>query len=122
MNGSGGASAQETYDELVAEHLTRPGVSLGRALQNDVLKVNDKIFAFLKDGRLVVKLPAARASAMVASGEATVFHSGGRPMREWVSVPLAPAGVWRELMAEASGYVDGLGTRPGTRKRRAGSR
>jgi hypothetical protein len=100
---------QEVYDELAAEHLRRPEVSLGRALQNEVLKVNSKIFAFLRHGRLVVKLPAPQARALVAAGEAVPFESGGRRMKEWVAVelPSAPAdySLWRELMADASGYV-----------------
>ena len=53
----------DVYDELATEQLARPGVTLGRALQNEVLKVNGKIFAFLNRDRLVVKLPRERAAA-----------------------------------------------------------
>lgn len=103
---------QDGYDELAREYLTRPGVSVGRALSGDALKVNAKIFAFLKHDRLVVKLPAPQASALVADGEAVQFESGGRKMREWVSVgwSAAPAGPsaydrWRALMSDAISYV-----------------
>jgi hypothetical protein len=100
------ADAQEQYDELAAEWLRQPGVSLGRSLRNETLTVHGKIFAFLKDERLVVKLPAARAAALLADGTAAPFESGGRRMKEWVAVPAAadPARR-RELMGEANGYV-----------------
>lgn len=110
MRGPYVTTAAKLFDALAAEHLRGPDVSLGRALQNDVLKVNDKIFAFLKDDRLVVKLPAARAAALVAASTAMPFRSGGRTMKEWVSVaqPVEPADgePWRRLMAESKSYVD----------------
>jgi hypothetical protein len=103
------ADAQEVFDGLAAEQLTAPGVTKGRGLSNEVLKVNNKIFAFVNDGRLVVKLPAARCAALLADGQAVPFTSGGRTMKEWVAVGLpAVAGgdkTWRDLMAEANAYV-----------------
>lgn len=115
---------QEIYDELAAEYLRMPEVSVGRSLQSDVLKINGKMFAFLKGDRLVVKLPAARAAGLVADGAAVPFESGGRPMREWVAVsmptPAAGEGRWRDLMDEASRYVAELaggGERAGHRGR-----
>ena len=99
----------DVYDELATEQLARPGVTLGRALQNEVLKVNGKIFAFLNRDRLVVKLPRERAAAMVAAAEAVVFESGGRPMKEWVAVGEVDRDRWRQLMADARGYVGGSG-------------
>jgi TfoX/Sxy family transcriptional regulator of competence genes len=95
------------YDELAKEYLRRPDVTVGRALQNDVLNVNGKIFAFLSKDRLVVKVPVAQAHALVDSGRAEPFQSGGRTMREWVAV--APSDrQWRRLMNDAIEYVGGL--------------
>ena len=101
-------TAQELFDEAAAEHLSRPDVGLGRMLRSDGLKVNGKVFALLVDDRLVVKVPAKQASALVAAGEAEAFRSGGgRTMREWVSV--APdREAWRRLMADAIAYVESL--------------
>ncbi|OLB80177.1 MAG: hypothetical protein AUI14_07610 [Actinobacteria bacterium 13_2_20CM_2_71_6] len=57
-------------------------------------------------------MPAARAAAMVAGGEAAVFESGGRPMKEWVAVDLPVAAAarqrWCELMTDAFSYVTAL--------------
>jgi len=102
------ADARRVYDALVAAWLGEAGVTLGRALQNEVLKVNNKIFAFLSRDRLVVKLPAARAAAMVTAGEAEVFESGGRRLKEWVAVPAVDPDRWQALMADAHGYVGGV--------------
>jgi hypothetical protein len=102
-------SAERLYEELAAEELQRPGVSVGRALRNEVLKVNDKIFAFVNGGRLVVKLPADRVAAMVGAGDGEPFESGGRRMKEWVAVhPSSDPALWRGLMADAREFVAGL--------------
>ena len=101
---------QKLYDELASEYLQRPGVTIGRALQNDVLKVDSKIFAFLRSRRLVVKLPAKQAASLVEEDKAVPFESGGRTMKEWVAVE-APADpgddLWRRLMSDAVDYVGG---------------
>ena len=105
------ADVQDVYDRLAAEHLGTNGVTMGRALSNDVLKINNKIFAFVMGERLVVKLPSARCTSLLADGEAHPFSSGGRTMKEWVAVDLPPgkAGekTWRALMAAARAYVGG---------------
>ncbi len=99
--------ARARYDELAATYLGRPDVTVGRALQNDVLNVNGKIFAFLSKDRLVVKVPAAQAGELVASARAEPFRSGGRTMKEWVAVEPSD-GDWRQLMGDAYEYVGGL--------------
>jgi hypothetical protein len=110
MTGKGTpADAQLVFDRLAAEQSAAPNVTMGRGLSNKVLKVNNKIFAFVNDGRLVVKLPAARCASLVGGGDGVAFTSGGRTMKEWVAVALPPGAggepVWRELMAEAHAYV-----------------
>lgn len=106
------STPQELFDVLAAEQLREPGVHMGRALRKDVLQVGGKTFAFATRDRLVVKLPADTATAMVAAGEAARFESGGRPTREWVMVPVPtmPAGHerCRELVAQARRYVETL--------------
>jgi hypothetical protein len=102
--------ARGVYDGLADEFLTRPGVTVGKALQNEVLKVSDKIFAFLKDDRLVVKLPAAQVAELIAADEAVPFRSGGRTMREWamLALPADGAAGWRGWMVQAHDYAAGL--------------
>jgi hypothetical protein len=107
--------AQKAYDHLAVRQLDWPGVTLGRAMHREVLQVNGKIFAFLKDGKLVVKLPAAQALGLLQDGTAVPFEAGGRAMKEWVAVPLpVPDGerAWSHLMSEARTYVAGSPAEP----------
>jgi TfoX/Sxy family transcriptional regulator of competence genes len=70
------------------------------------LKVGDKYFMMLYKGQLVVKLPAGRASALVASGDGKYFDPGhGRLMREWIAFAPDLAARWVRLAAEAKGFV-----------------
>jgi uncharacterized protein YndB with AHSA1/START domain len=107
---------RELFDALAAEQLRLPGVRMGRAMRKDVLQVGGKTFAFVTRDRLVVKLPAEVAAAMVSAGEAVPFESGGRPTREWVKVPVPT--LWsgrqrcRELVANARRYVETLTITP----------
>src|SRR3972149_9892610 len=56
------------------------------------LKVGDKYFAMLYKGKLVVKLPAERVSALVAAGDGKYFDPGhGRLMKEWIAFAPGPA-------------------------------
>jgi hypothetical protein len=94
------------YDALAAEQLTKPGVTIGRALMNEVLNINDKIFAFPRGERLVLKVSAVQAASLVAAGEAIPFETGGRKMKEWVAVAPSTAERWSRLMNHARAYVD----------------
>jgi hypothetical protein len=106
MPASAPKTPEAVYDALAAEQLRQQGVTVGRALQNDVLKVDDKIFAFLKGERLVVKIPAAQVAALVAAGEAVPFETGGgRKMKEWAAVTLIDTARWRALMNDARTFV-----------------
>jgi hypothetical protein len=101
-------NARSVYDELVDLFLVRPGVAVGRSLANETLTVGGKIFAFLKDESLVVKLPADVVAELVTSGEAVAFMAGGRTMREWAMLALPAQGGserWRALMDQALSFV-----------------
>jgi len=90
------------YQQLADEFLALPGVTMGKALSNDVLKIDGKIFAFLTEAGLVVKVPSVRVAQLIDAG-GEPFHSGGRRMKEWVAV--ADQGQWHDLMAEAMAFV-----------------
>ncbi len=80
-------------------------VEVGEGSVGDpVYKVGGKIFAMLVGERLVLKLPAERCAELVAAGSEP-FESGGRPMREWVSVGSGAAGDWPELAEEALAFA-----------------
>jgi len=112
------------YATLAAEQLRCADVSVGRALSNDVLMVQGKIFGFLKDDRLVVKLPASRITRLIEAGAAIPFRSGGRIMKEWAAVaaPTAPdVDFWRTLLDDARVYVASANPALRRRNRRKGT-
>lgn len=107
-------AAQVRFHELADGFLDRPGVSFGRVWHSDGLKVHGRIFAMAVRGRLVVKVPADRAAALLASGDADSFEPrAGRPMLEWVTVGIGSGAPgrdrWRELVDEAYAFVGSLG-------------
>lgn len=98
-------------EQRVTDHFTgRPGVRAKRAFARDALTINFKIFAIFRLGELVVKLPVDVGTALVSSGEATVFEpKPGRLMREWF-VLRADLGEqrWVELAEASFAFVSEL--------------
>jgi len=98
--------AQRHFDILALDFLDRPGVSRGPMFGSSGLRAGDRFFAFVgREGRLVVKLPAAQAAALVSTGEAAPVRAGRNVTREWVSVAFSDdeqdAERWRRLMTDA---------------------
>jgi hypothetical protein len=99
-------SADEAFDAIASALLGEPGVQDGTGFgRNSGLRVNAKIFTFVKDGALVVKLSAERCAAIAAAGDAQPFMTGGRPLREWVAVGAGRVGEWPALASEAMEFV-----------------
>ncbi len=93
---------------LMSAVADRRDVTIGRALANLGLMTGGKLFAFIKDGDLVLKLPATRIDALVESHGAERFERGqGTPMREWVVVPVKASNDWPALVREACDFVAG---------------
>ena len=93
-------SAEETFNEICVRLAQRPGVQQRKAFSSPGLRVGGKVFAMLVRGELVVKLPAERCAELVQAG-ARPFQSGGRPLREWVTIRLADRARWGVLAEEA---------------------
>ena len=70
------------------------------------MRIKNKIFVMLVRGRLVVKLPAQRVDALIASGEGERFDPGhGRLMKEWLVLNPASKQEWLPLAQEAMKFV-----------------
>jgi hypothetical protein len=103
----------ELYADLVESFAGTPGVTLpqrpfaaGGKFGSSALKVNDKIFAMLTGGRLVIKLPADRVAGLIAAGDGAPFDAGkGKPMKEWLAVDLQRHSRWEALTREALEFV-----------------
>ena len=77
-----------------------------RAFGSTSLKTDGKIFAMLVKDRLVVKLSAARVSALVAEGVGEPFDPGhGRIQKEWLNVGGSDPDQWRDLALESEAFV-----------------
>ncbi len=98
----------DRFERLAARFLDEPDVSAGTGFgPSPGLRVRDRIFAMLVRDELVVKLPRARAEELVGAGGGRPFDAGkGRPMKEWVVVPVDRADAWEALAAEAFEYVE----------------
>lgn len=95
--------AEELFERLATDYLGRPGVIAGTGFGGNAgLRLHGRIFAMVVRGRLVVKLPAARATALVGSRAAELFETApGRVMRQWVTVSTSQESAWSMLIAEA---------------------
>lgn len=107
-------SPEERYAAICQAFLNHPEVTQPAEKKNfgsATLRVQNKIFAMLVRGNLVVKLPANRVDALIASGAGVRYEPGpGRPMKEWLSVPPPSANdnaTWLSLANEAYAFVKG---------------
>lgn len=99
--------AVERWAAIEEQWLGRPGIGSKKMLRATGLATEaGKVFASLIDGRLVLKLPAARVDELIEEGTGERFSSGSRPMREWVSVGGEHEDSWDGLVAEAHQFVD----------------
>jgi hypothetical protein len=84
------AVALSPFDAASRQLLGEEGVSAGRMLHNVGLRgANGKYFGFERGSEVVVKLPAARVAALIASGEGSVMDRGQPMSRPRVSRTVA---------------------------------
>jgi hypothetical protein len=106
-----GAALQERFEVLIDELLGVPGVTPprgGSGFGRSALRVDNRFFAMLVRGRLVLKLPRPRVDALIAAGEGIPFDANkGTPMKEWLSLDPASALPWHSLALEALEFVRG---------------
>lgn len=104
---------RKRYEDLVDELVGLPGVTPppgGAGFGRSAVRFNGKIFVMLVRGRLVLKLPAARVTALVEAGDGARFDANkGTPMREWLSLDPGSDQDWLPLAREALGFAGGAG-------------
>jgi hypothetical protein len=99
-------SADEAFEAIAARLMKVAGVTAGPMFGARALKVQEKVFAMVVKGDLVVKLPRERVEQMVSSSYGRRFDPGhGRLMREWVAIPLGLKASWPRLVREAKDFV-----------------
>lgn len=106
---SGGPTPDERFEALVDGLVGVVGVtppSGGRGFGRSALRINGSIFAMLVRGRLVVKLPRQRVSALVDSDDGAPFDANkGTPMKEWLRLDPESGQDWETLAREALAFV-----------------
>jgi hypothetical protein len=99
---------QATYDAVVSEMIATSPTTSGKMFGMPCLKnSNGKAFAGYFEGTMVFKLGgASHAEALNLSG-AKLFDPSerGRPMKEWVVVPVEYGSRWLEFARDAFNYV-----------------
>src|SRR5215469_8082596 len=92
------------FAAIVSEFENRVKTARGKFGSNG-LKVNGKLFALFAQSTLVVKLPPASVSRLVAEGAGKPFDPGhGRLMKGWLTV-INPRVSWLDLVNEALQFV-----------------
>ncbi|TDO56211.1 MULTISPECIES: hypothetical protein [Kribbella] len=98
--------AVAAYD-AVAAGLEGAGVVRGSMFGMPCLKIGKKVLAGMYGDAMTFKLPPEPREKALAVPGAEQFDPGmGRPMKEWVRIPLDQSGVWPDYAAEALEYVD----------------
>jgi hypothetical protein len=100
----------DAYTALEAHFLARPGItrSVKRGFAEGGLMTSGKLFAVPHKGdQLLLKLPAGRVVALIATDKGAPFTAGmaGRVMKEWVLVQPEAAEDWLDLATEAEAFV-----------------
>lgn len=73
------------------------------------MKIKGKIFAFLFNDSLIIKVPRERVSEIITIGIGESFTSGqNRIMKEWVSVKLEHGQNWLLYVEEAKAFVESI--------------
>lgn len=100
---------EDRYADLVDELVGIAGVTPprgGSGFGRSALRFQNKIFAMLVRGRLVVKLPAGRVDALIAAGDGIRFDANkDTPMKEWFSLDPDCGRAWLPLSQEALDFA-----------------
>jgi hypothetical protein len=101
--------AVRRFEDVVDGLVGSPGVTPprgGSGFGRSAVRWEDKIFAMLVRGRLVLKLPAGRVDELVGGGDGVHFDANkGTPMKEWFSLDPGSGLAWLPLAQEALDFA-----------------
>jgi len=100
---------QKAYEAVVSEMVATSPTTSGKMFGMPCLKnSNGKAFAGYTDGAMVFKLGGASHTEALALSDAKLFDPmGGRPMKEWVVIPVEHRTRWLEFARDAFNRVLG---------------
>jgi hypothetical protein len=104
MSATGGA-----YEKLVAALLSNQAITASQMFGKACLKIGGKAFVAMHDSTIVFKLSGeAHKKAMSLKNAKLWDPSGkGRPMKEWVALPIAEERMFKSMAKSALAYVAG---------------
>ena len=101
--------AVRRFEDVVDGLVGSPGVTPprgGSGFGRSALRWENKIFAMLVRGRLVLNFPASRVDALVGGGDGVHFDANkGTPMKEWFSLDPESGLAWLPLAQEALDFA-----------------
>lgn len=109
-------SRERQFARLAEEFAAVKGVerSTRRGFGGGALTFQQKIFAMLVRGQLVVKLPQERVAALIRDELGCAFDANqGKPMKEWIVVRSEQSTHWRALADEALTFAQGTAASKG---------
>ncbi len=100
---------QAAYEAVVSEMVATSPTTSGKMFGMPCLKnSNGKAFAGYTDNAMVFKLGGkSHAEALALTGARLFDPMGGRPMKEWIVVPVEHSALWIEFARDAFDYVAG---------------
>ena len=99
---------QAAYEAVVSEMIATSPTTSGKMFGMPCLKnSNGKAFAGYSEGTMVFKLGGISHTEALALSGAKLFDPSerGRPMKEWVVVPVEHGSRWLEFARDAFDYV-----------------
>ena len=96
------------FDDMIRAFEDDPSVgpSDRRGFARASLMKNGKMFVSVRGDRMLLKLPADRVEAIIASAQGEPFDANrGKPLKEWVVVTDVTGLDWIALAREAARFV-----------------
>jgi hypothetical protein len=96
--------AEQRYEEIADDLVARGLAERAKVFGMPSLKARGKAIGGFYNGDMVFKLTdeASRSAALALEGAHSFDPMGGRPMKEWVQVPVAHADKWPRLAEKAA--------------------
>jgi hypothetical protein len=113
------AEARDAYERIAGELASAVGATPAKVMGMPTLYLGGKAFAGLFGDAMVFKLEGEAHAAALALPVAALFDPSGmgRPMKAWVTVPLANESEWPRLASAGAGGIATAGSATGSRAR-----
>ena len=96
----------DNYNSLCEEFSKKHNAEISKMFGMPCMKIKSKAFCGLFNDDMIFKLSGdSHAKALTLKGTKLFDPMGGRPMKEWVQVPVKYADHWKEFAGASLKYV-----------------